>query len=237
MKFERLPLRFFAVLALSAAIASAKSTPVGIEQTVDAHFPTALTFTPINSGEARVIINIDADGQLADILVTGYTHQAFANEAVNLLRQWRYSAATINGIPVGTRQELRISFIATGRVVSMQAIDATDVLTQRILPAALLQRTCPPSELDQPIAVLQTVNPPHPGRAENAAQPSGTTMIDFYVDETGQIRMPVVTESTNQKYAEAAVGALSQWRFAAPTKHGKPIAVRVQQQFVFPADS
>lgn len=62
-------------------------------------------------------------------------------------------------------------------------------------------------------------------------------MVDFYVDENGQIRMPVVTESTDNTYAQATIGALNQWRFSAPTKQGKPIAVRVQQKFIFPADS
>jgi len=237
MKLECVRIRFFAVLALSAAVASAKSTPVRIEQTLEAHFPPELAFTPINSGEARVIINVDADGQLADVLVTGYTHPAFARNAVNLLKSWRYKAAAVDGICVGTRQELILTYVSTGRVVSMQAVDSIDALTQGLIPPALLRLTCTPGELDHPVTVLQSVSPSHPGRIENSSQPSGSTKIDFIVDERGQIRMPVVLESTNEQYAQAAIGALSQWRFATPTKHGKPIAVRVQQQFVFPANS
>jgi outer membrane biosynthesis protein TonB len=46
-----------------------------------------------------------------------------------------------------------------------------------------------------------------------------------------------VLKTTDETYAQAAVGALSQWRFEPPTRRGKPVAVRVQQKFVFSNDS
>jgi TonB family protein len=100
-----------------------------------------------------------------------------------------------------------------------------------------VKRVCAPGELDHPLEVLQTVNPPNPGLAENARQSSGSTLVDFYVDEKGQARMPVVMEATNPSYAQAAVNALNQWKFSSPTRGGKPIALRVQQEFIFPGSS
>ena len=179
------------------------------------------------------MINIDADGRLADFMVTGYTHKAFADEAVRLLKQWRYSPATMDGVPVGVRMEVQLNFMSTGRVVSLTPFDATEALIRGMRPATLLKLVCTPNELDRPIEALQTVNPPHPGKVENAERQAGSTMIDFYIDEEGRMRMPVVTEATDPAYAQAAVGALSQWRFSVPTSRGKPVAVRVRQQFVF----
>jgi outer membrane biosynthesis protein TonB len=230
-------IRLCAVLAVSAAVASAKTVPVRIEQTVEAQFPAALAFTALTSGEARVMVNIAADGQLADVMVTGYTNKAFADEAVSLLKRWHYDAATVDGQAVGVRLELQIKFVSTGRVVSLTALDATDALTRKLMPDALFKNVCLPAELDHPIEALQSVSPPHPGKADHAVQRNGTTLVDFYVDEHGRIRMPVVMETTNQLYAQASVDALDQWRFSTPTKHGKPVAVRVQQRFVFPEDS
>ena len=227
----------FAVLVIGSAVSSAKNTPVRIEQTVEGQFPVSLTFTTITSGEVRVMINIDSDGKLADLMVTGYSHPAFAEEAVSLLKHWRYSPAAVDGHPVGVRLELKIDFVATGRVISLTALESANSLTQRMRPNTLSKMVCTPGELDHPIEVLQAVNPPHPGKSEHAPQPAGATLLDFYVDEQGQIRMPVVMETTNESYAQAAVSALNQWRFSAPTRQGKPVAVRVQQKFVFPADS
>jgi len=228
---------FFAMLAVGSAVSSAKHTPVRIEQTVEGQFPASLTFTTITAGEARVMINVDADGKLADLMVTSYSHPAFAEEAVSLLRHWRYSPALVDGEPVGVRLELKIDFEARGRVISLTALESANLFMQRMVASTLARLVCTPQELDHPLEVLRAVNPPHPGKAAHATQLSGSTLVDFYVDEQGQMRMPVVVETTDMTYAQAAVSALNQWKFSSPTKQGKPVAVRVQQKFVFPSDS
>ncbi len=238
MNARRPLLSVFAASALCfAAVASATTTPIRIEQTSEPQFPVALTYTPITSGEARVIINVDADGKLADLLVTGYSHPAFAQEAVNLLKQWRYTPASKDGEAIGVRVELLMNFESKGRIVSMTAIETTDAFTRRIIPVEITRRVCRANELDHPIEVLHAESPMHPGKLEQATETSGSTLVDFYVDENGTARMPVVIETTNASYAQAAVGALGQWRFSAPTKAGKPVAVRVLQRFVFPTES
>ena len=104
-------------------------------------------------------------------------------------------------------------------------------------PATSFKKVCAAGELDHPIEVLQAVTPIHPGKIDRVAQPNGSTLVDFYVDEKGTTRMPVVVETTSEIYAQAAVSALSQWRFSSPTRQGKPVAVRVRQKFVFPIES
>jgi TonB family protein len=58
-------------------------------------------------------------------------------------------------------------------------------------------------------------------------------VVDFYVDQDGRIRMPVIMSATHDFLAQAAVDALNQWRFKPPTLAGQPVAVRVEQEFVF----
>ncbi len=228
------PVVFFAAFA---AALSAQTTPLRIEQTVEARFPHVLSLTHLTSGEARVLVNIDADGRLVDWLVTGYTHQAFADEAVSVLRQWRYGAPTERGEPFGIRTELRFEFEATGRVVSLMAIDTPEVLVRQMgIGPRLVTRVCNLPELDRPIAPVNPVTPSYP-RSPGAAAAPRSVLVDFYVDETGQPRMPVVVSSDHEALAQAAVGALNRWRFTAPTRAGKPVAVRVRQEFIFPANS
>jgi len=224
----------FAALALGASCVSAKTTPVAIDQTVAAQFPAALSFSTITSGEARVLINIDADGKLVDLLVTGFSHPAFADEAVSLLRHWKYTPAKVDDQPVGVRLELQINFVTKGRVISLPAIDTVSALLKESPARTFVHLVCPPGELDRPVEVKQTVTPLYPGTTGAAG---GTTVLDFYVDEHGLTRMPAVLSASDSRYAAAAISALSGWRFAAPTRHGRPVAVRVQQSFVFPAVS
>lgn len=222
--------------ALTAAL-TGQTTPLRIEQTVEALFPHALTLTHLTAGEARVVVNIDADGKLTDWLVTGYTHKAFADEAVSVLRQWRYVAPTERGESFGVRTELRFEFEATGRVVSLMAIDTPEVLLKQMgIEPHLVTRVCNLQDLDRPLAPVNPVTPAYPP-ATGAATAARSVLVDFYVDETGQPRMPVVVSSTHEVLAQAAVGALNRWRFTPPTRAGKPVAVRVRQEFIFPANS
>lgn len=222
----------FAVLAVGTA-AFASSTPVRIEQTVEPQFPAALAFSHVSAGEARVMINIDDEGNMADLLVTSYTHKAFADEAVSMLKQWRYGAATVDGKPVGIRMELSFDFSATGRVVSLSAIESVDALFDRMGTPAVVTAVCRPHELDQPLAAVQAVAPPKPANTVMAGGARHSVLIDFYVDEKGRPRMPVVLNSPAVAYAQAAVDALIQWRFKVPTRGGQPVAVRARQEFVF----
>ncbi len=223
--------------AAFAAALAAQTTPLRIEQTVEPQFPHVLSLTHLTSGEARVVVNIDADGRLVDWLVTGYTHKAFADEAVSVLRQWRYGAPTEGGQPVGVRTELRFEFEATGRVVSLMAIETPEVLLKQMgIGPRLITHVCNLQELDRPIAPLNPVTPAYP-RSTGAAAAARSVLVDFYVDETGQPRMPVVVSSAHDVLAQAAVGALNRWRFTTPTRAGRPVAVRVRQEFIFPANS
>lgn len=228
------PVVFFAALAASLV---AQTTSLRIEQTVEAQFPHALSMTHLTEGEARVVINVDADSKLVDLLVIGYTHKAFADEAVSVLKQWNYVAATERGQPIGVRTELRFEFQATGRVVSLMAIETPDVLLRQMgVHDPLITRVCTLPELDRPIAPMNPAAPAYP-RQTGAAAAARSVLIDFYVDETGQPRMPVVINTPHEVLAQAAVGALSRWRFTAPTRAGKPVAVRVRQEFIFPGRS
>ena len=65
----------------------------------------------------------------------------------------------------------------------------------------------------------------------------GKAVVDFIGDPQGAPRMPVVVSSTHELFGEAAVDALSRWRFQPPTRGGRPVAVRVTQEFVFPERS
>jgi hypothetical protein len=62
-------------------------------------------------------------------------------------------------------------------------------------------------------------------------------VLDFYIDTEGRPRMPVVLSAAHDVYAIAAMEALLQWRFAPPTRQGRPAIVRATQQFSFAARS
>lgn len=231
-------LAFGAAMTLSGrpAVDAPANSPLIIEQTVAPQFPNALAFSPISDGTANIVISVNADGKLVDLLIASYTNRAFADEAVDVLRRWSYTAARENGEPIGLRTMLRFDFRATGRVVSLTAID-TIQLIEATQTHPLTRVICQPAELDRLPAALAPVAPANPAHRLAARAPRNSVVVDFYIDDKGVPRMPVVVESPHDVFSQAAVGALTQWRFTAPTRGGKPVAVRVRQEFIFPGSS
>lgn len=212
-------------------------SPLKIIQTSAANFPPLLASEGILEGEVRAVINIDANGRFVDCLITAYTHPEFAREVMTSLRSWEYEPARQGGEAVGTRAELSFAFEARGMVISIASGDSLNMRMNQLMARPPVSLVCKLTELDEPLTATKVVNPRHPGRQLRATHPGGTTTIDFYVDASGRPRMPVVLNASHPWFAAAAVEALSQWQFNLPTCSGRPVAVRVRQEFIFPADS
>lgn len=211
-----------------------RDSSLKVIQTTEPDFPPDTETLLMRHGEARLVINVDADGHLVDWLVTSYTHPNFATAAINALKEWRYEPARIAGEPVGTRASLVFNFQVKGQVISLSGVDALSSQFSSALGTRQTERVCLPHELDQPVQAVQTV-PPRP-IAIRDQKGSRTVVVDFYIDETGRPRMPVVSDARDQQ-AAAAVDALMQWRYTVPTKAGAPVTVRARQSFVFTKNS
>ncbi len=204
-----------------------------IIQTRDLNFPPNLLLQGITEGEVDAVLNIDGDGTFRDCLVTAYTHLELAREVLLGVREWDYEPAYHRGKPTGARLAVRFQFQARGMVMSLTPIDSIVGPGRRMLGQPPVVLICKPSELDHPLTALATSMPGHPGKSLRPAQTTGKVSVDFYIDAEGRPRMPVVTRATHEAFAIAAVEALLQWKFAAPLHRGRPVAVRVVQEFVF----
>lgn len=90
------------------------------------------------------------------------------------------------------------------------------------------------ADLDQkPRAVKQDV-PVYP-RALRDDGLTGQAEIEFIVDETGRVHFPRIVSATQEGFGWAAATAISQWRYEAPVKNGKPVAVRMTVPVLFDA--
>lgn len=211
--------------------------PLKIIQTSAANYPDQLAIDGIMEGEVRAVINIDADGKLADCLITAYTHPAFAREVLSSLKSWEYEPAYERGQPLSTRAEVAFSFQARGMVISLSPSDTLARQWNGVFGSRTVSYVAKMTELDRPLTAIEAVSPRHPGKSIQPAQPTGHVTLDFYVDAEGRPRMPVVTRASHEWYAHAALEALSQWKFVPPTRAGEPVVVRVLQEFRFKEDT
>ncbi len=207
--------------------------PLKIEQTCQAVYPQKASVAGFNNGEAHVVITVDAAGTLTDWLVVGYNCQAFADEAVRVLKQWKYQPAHLQGEPVPVVMQIDFNFDTNGATFVTQNLQ--EEIHARFIDVEgdhSSYRVHTLKELDHIPVPVRIVQPVYPLELEQKGI-VGTVMLEFYIDETGRVRLPSVVNNAPAPLPELAMTALQQWQFAPPTCKGRPVLVRAKQKFKF----
>jgi len=231
-------LTFVSLLAVSSSLLAAPPSdyvPMKVIQTDAVVYPRKANELGITSGQVNVSIQVDEAGKLTDVLVTRHTHPVLAETAVLALKRWRYEPAWIHGQTRSARIDLVFSFESRGMVVVDMTADSYLAMQDlKLRPNAYTYSARTLHELDRiptPTKVVHPVNPaqwPHPG-------PVNVT-VDFFIDESGRVRLPAVgreTSETADQFAAAAVNAVTQWQFEPPLSKGQPVLVAARQLFTF----
>jgi TonB family protein len=204
--------------------------PCKAHQKVPAVFPFRLLSEGIVFGEVHLLLEIDPQGQLSDVLLTAYTHREFGEEALRAVKQWRFEPGLFDGQPVISIINLTFNFEVTGVIVR----------ERRDPPSRDVRRFGDEFEyqahglatLDRQPAARQLPRPVYPHAWVEQGK-TGKVIIEFFIDETGRARIPVVVSPGDGLLGAAAAAAVKQWRFDPPTYHGQSVLARAQQVFVF----
>jgi TonB family protein len=214
----------------SAAPAEPTTFSARIFRNVDVTYPLSLLRDGVSHGEARVLININDKGVIIDTLPLAYTHKPFLTATLDALKKWKYEPGRIDNVPVNTLCEITVRFEVSGILVfdrtpvNMPHQDiAGEEYVYRVHGVRTLDRIPTPLHITQPVYPKDWI----------AQGLRGKVTVDFYVDETGAIRMPSVGASDHPLLAASVVQAVSEWRFTPPTRRGQPVLVRCQQVFNF----
>jgi protein TonB len=92
----------------------------------------------------------------------------------------------------------------------------------------------PPRGLDLdrvPRARLQAA-PEYPSAMRSRGM-EGTVVVEFFVDETGSVYSTTVLHATNPGFEEAALRAVSRWKFESGCKDGRKVRFRMSVPVVF----
>lgn len=215
------------------ALRDGRFQPLGIIRTAEPLYPVQLSERFIDEGEARIMIMVDEGGRLADWMVTGYTHPLFAKEALDVLPKWRFEPARFHGEAIPVRTELRFLYRNHGRVRIVPG-DMELALRVRDIRGGetFWQRTCRMEELDHPPDAIVEVAPMPPDRLGAIAR-EGRVVVEYFIDPEGRVRMPLILSSDDEAFSQSVLVALSDWKYAPPTRAGQPVLARVAREFVF----
>lgn len=192
-------------------------------------FPTFAWLTGANRGIVTVAIGRDAEGVVTDVLVLDSTNGKLTQSVITAVKEWKFARPANQPLP-GTEivPIVRFKFSTKGIAVVSALTGTLQAKAQApfeekpvVLPSfADLDKT--PTPVHQPMPRLTG------SRAANVAE-GGSATVKFFVDETGQARVPVILEATTPDLGQAAITAVEQWRFDPPTRAGQPtIALEVE---------
>lgn len=208
--------------------------PAEISKMVEPIFPAKAERSGIYKGKVKVLISINAAGHVSDYMITAASHEAFIDPVEGVIEQWVFSPALYNGVPVNSIKPIDMAFESSGLGFVTQGTSAITAhfidLLEDSLKVDLIAKA---SELDHLPKPLKIVEPkiyadiPEDDR-------SGVMVFEFFIDKEGRIRLPSLAESEgDDRLAQAALEALSQWRFEPPIVDGEPTAVYIRQKFDF----
>ncbi|AOS45066.1 Gram-negative bacterial tonB protein [Lacunisphaera limnophila] len=208
---------------------TAANAGIGIKQTGVLTYPASMMGEGIYSGEVRAVISVDAEGNLSDWLVTGYTQPAFAEAASAAIQRWKYEPTLVDGRARASRADILFEFRLEGVIVMTLPGASTKHAFRQILEERYAYRPVRLSELDRIPTPVHVVPP-----VARIDGPPRTVTVGFYIDEEGRVRMPAVErESADDLLAAAAVAAVEQWRFEPPLRKGGRVLVYAYQEFTF----
>lgn len=223
------------VLAASAAEPTPAPGPgtreCRIIETVTANYPIRMMENGVKYGTVEMLLKIDETGRLADVLVTTFSHKPFADEALRVVREWRFEPAIHQDRPVTTIMELKFNF-EVGGILVYQVQGGPIPSLNPWLERDFEFEPQKAGKLDRRPVPVKVVPPTYP--EEWAAQGlAGTVAVEFYIDGEGRVRMPVSTPGSNEQLAGIAVAAVKQWEFPPQTWQGRPVLTRARQEFQF----
>lgn len=195
-------------------------------------FPSGVREIGIREGDARVVISVDEKGNLLETLVTGYSRREFAEVAEASLKRWRFAPAQVRGEPVASMREILFRFSNEGiAVVTQSASDSMTARVESMVPRERY-RAHTLGELDQLPVQVRSPSPAYPPSLVGKGV-GGRVTVEYYIDEEGRVRLPVIVSSPSEDLSLAVIGTLRQWHFEPPLRAGKPVLVLVRQTFNF----
>lgn len=198
-------------------------------------YPLRAKMDGVFSGDLKLLINIDEKGKIVDYLPISASHSYFLKPVEGVIQQWVFLPAMRDGKPVSSLKTIHVNFtpdesvdVRMGPSTTVAFInEARGSGGERVNYIANLRDL---DHLPVPLEVSRPITPAEIPLAER----EGRMVFEFYIDQAGNVRLPVLIESEGHMlFAESVARTLSTWRFEPPTVNGHPVAVRVRQEFKF----
>lgn len=212
-------------------------TPPSIVKKLDPPHPAAMRLQG-TEGTATVIFIINQAGLAEDVTVYTATHRSFGTSLQNTVGHWRFDPARFHGEPVPARIRLTANFRIEGAVISMTSADhvASHIKMATGYGDNTGYSVAQPRELDAIPRPVHTIIPGIPPETPPFSK-RVEVHVNFILAPDGTVRAPAVTDVSESEagpyLAAAAVHAVRQWKYTAPTVRGSEVYAHLTQVVAF----
>jgi TonB family protein len=189
-------------------------------------YPAGLLATGAG-GEIELGFTVDEQGHLQSPEVTKSSHKEFEQATLEAVAQWKFSPGQLRGRNVRTHLTTTIRFGSD---------DPNPVDASMNRPTAVLTAPVVLGPGDIKPRGLQ-LNPPQYPAIMSKNSLEGDVVIEFIIDERGDVRSPRIVRSTHKEFEPPAIEAVLQWKFVAGRRAGKPVSTLVTQTLEFRLDN
>lgn len=212
-----------ALANFGASSSERESVPPGVSRYVAPVFPEMTKQRGITRGHALIAIAWDAAGAPADVLALTATDPSFGEVSVEAAQKWRRPPGRAEVVTYRLNYAVGGVIIVAAKMISAYNAELAADQPPRVWMAEDLDRE--PKPIVAPM-------PPFPESARGRFD-GGRVVVEFFVDEEGQVRAPTVNYSSSEEFAAAALATLRQWRFETPRRHGQPAVSSMRWAFDF----
>lgn len=202
-------------------------------------FPASLKSEGVMEGVVKVVVSVDAKGQLKDWVVTNATHRSFAKSIEQSIGDWIFEPPIKNGFAEGITVPVEVLFSIEGTLIispSMMSIMRSEydlgLISERDVIAEYSVK-----DLDQLPAPLSIERPVVP--IELLGDGAKEAIFEFYIDHRGDARLPILRSrdlDIDDRVLWIVQETIRSWRFTPPTVENNPAVVKVAQKLVFSKD-
>lgn len=194
---------------------------------LDPAYPSFLNHASI-SGEVDVSFVVNAEGRVTEVVAVKSTHTAFEDSAIDAVKSWRFTPATIHGQPVSSSCVQRLIF--TPR-------DSDQHMGFKVTPPKSFRKETPEQFQFDVAPKLEHMAVPVYPLEDLTAKRGGKVTIAYVIGPDGRIQqVKIMPGAPSASLAAAAAAAIEQYHFTPAGRKGKPCYALLSTELEFSPD-
>ncbi|MDQ8185758.1 hypothetical protein [Pelagicoccus sp. SDUM812002] len=222
-----------APLEVVAESASERYEPVSVKRQVEPNFPRWAYSNGVSRGFARVAFYVDEEGHASEFMPLEFTHSAFSDELLRVVRKWKFEPAYFEGRPIKSVCRAHWEFLPDRPVQKILATGSEFHFSNSSGLASQSVSLSDEGGLDRSVSMVAFPPIVLEGSSSDVDDFVQAT-CSFFVDTDGSVGLPVVEFSSEPRLDEFVVSALKHSAFERPMLDGEPSVAWLRKTYRIP---